>query len=104
MDHLVCLLQDVLSDLRSGIRQLRRNPLVSIVCVLTLALGIGANAAIFSVVEQVLLRTLPFKNADRLVDLTEYKSRGVESGGVSSPTIWNGVKKIQSSKKLRLIF
>ncbi|MGB2644112.1 MAG: ABC transporter permease [Candidatus Acidiferrum sp.] len=85
MDHLVCLLQDVLSDLRSGIRQLRRNPLVSIVCVLTLALGIGANAAIFSVVEQVLLRTLPFKNADRLVDLTEYKSRGVESGGVSFP-------------------
>ncbi len=61
------------------------NPLFSAVCVLTLALGIGANAAIFSVVEAVLLRPLPFKNADRLVDLTEYKSRGVESGGVSYP-------------------
>lgn len=85
MEKLTHLLQDFVSDLRSGLRQLRRNPLGSSVCVLTLALGIGANAAIFSIVEAVLLRPLPFKNADRLVDLTEYKSQGVDSGGVSFP-------------------
>jgi putative ABC transport system permease protein len=85
MSKLRQLLEDFLSDLRHGIRQLLRNPVVSAVCVLALALGIGANAAIFSVVEAVLLRPLPFKNANRLVDLTEYKSRGVDSSGVSYP-------------------
>jgi putative ABC transport system permease protein len=78
-------IEDLLADLRYGFRQLLRSPLASAVCVVTLALGIGANAAIFSVVDAVLLRTLPFKNADRLVDLTEYKAGGVDSGGASYP-------------------
>lgn len=78
-------IEDFLADLRYGFRQLLGNPLASAVCVLTLALGIGANAAIFSVVDAVLLRSLPFKNADRLVDLTEYKVGGVDSGGASYP-------------------
>jgi putative ABC transport system permease protein len=78
-------IEDFLADLRSGLRQLLRNPLVSAVCVLTLALGIGANAAIFSVVDAVLLRALPFKNANCLVDLTEYKAGGVDSSGASYP-------------------
>ena len=81
------LLEDFLYDLCFGLRQLLRNPLVSGVCVLTLALGIGANAAIFSAAHAVLLCPLPFKNADNLVDLTEYKSRGVGSGGVSYPRL-----------------
>lgn len=89
-------LEDFLADLRYGFRQLLRNPLVSAVCVLTLALGIGANAAIFSVVDAVLLRSLPFKNADRLVDLTEYKTGGVDSGGVSFPDylVWREQNKV----------
>src|SRR5690348_15438366 len=78
-------MEDSLYDLRLGLRQLLRYPVASAVCILTLALGIGANAAIFSVVEAVVLRPLPFKNANRLVDLTEYKSRGVDSSGVSYP-------------------
>jgi putative ABC transport system permease protein len=78
-------LEDFLADLRYGFLQLARSPLVSAVCVVTLALGIGTNAAIFSVVDAVLLRALPFKNADRLVDLTEYKTGGVDSGGASYP-------------------
>lgn len=82
----VQFLEDLFADLRSGLRQLLRNPVVSSICVLTLALGIGANTAIFSVVHAVLLRSLPFKNADRLVDLTEYKSRGVDQGGASYPS------------------
>jgi putative ABC transport system permease protein len=91
MKRFAHLLEDFLYDLCFAVRQLLRNPLVSAVCVLTLALGIGANAAIFNAVYAVLLRPLPFKNAGDLVDLTEYKSRGVDSGGVSYPDYlaWN---------------
>ena len=85
MNRFARLLEDSRQDLRFALRQLLRNPFASAVCVLTLALGIGANAAIFSAVYTVLLRPLPFRDADRLVDLTEYKSRGVDSGGVSYP-------------------
>lgn len=56
MGRLAHFLEDSLYDLRLGLRQLFRYPVASAVCILTLALGIGANAAIFSVVEAVLLR------------------------------------------------
>ena len=60
-------LDEVGRDVRYGLRQLRRNPVFSGIAITTLALGIGANTAMFSVVDAVLIRPLPYADADRLV-------------------------------------
>ncbi len=64
----------LLSDLRSSLRQIRRAPAFAAAVIATLALGIGANTAIFSVVSAVLLAPLPFRNPGRLVALPGYYS------------------------------
>jgi predicted permease len=64
-------METILRDLRHGLRVLLRNPGVTAVAVLTLALGIGVNTAIFSVVYAVLLRPLPVRDVDRLVTIAQ---------------------------------
>src|SRR5256885_6322476 len=59
----------MLTDLKYAFRMLIKAPVFAVIAILTLALGIGANSAIFSVIDTVLLRPLPFKNPDEIVDI-----------------------------------
>ncbi len=76
-------MSSLLRDLRHAARTLRHSPGFTIVAVLTLAIGIGANTAIFSFVDALLLKPLPYQGADRIVRVMEKPPRG-ERNGIST--------------------
>ena len=82
------MLEELMADLKYGARILRKNPGFAAVAVLTLALGIGANTAIFSFVNAILLRPLPYKDPSRLVMVFEaFVANGSSKDAVGAPML-----------------
>jgi putative ABC transport system permease protein len=78
-------MQTILQDLRYSLRQLRQSPGFALFAVAVMALGIGANTAVFSVVNAVLLKPLAYRNADRIVKLASQWKNSPGYGQVSAP-------------------
>src|SRR5215470_16355852 len=74
-ERIVLWLETVLLDARFGLRMLRRTPGFTLVAVLTVALTIGATAAVFTVINSVLLRPLPYENPNRLLTIALFMPR-----------------------------
>jgi putative ABC transport system permease protein len=91
-------------DVRYGLRNLTRNPGFVLVAMLTLALGIGANTTIFSVINNTLLKPLPFPGGDRLVLVWETFGKGPDNWNiVSAPNFWD-FRRVSQSFEAMAIF
>lgn len=89
-------METLFQDLRYAVRQLAKYPGFSAVAILTLALGVGANTAVFSVIHALLLRPLPYHDADRLVRIYDANRESGELHGVFSPQDVDDLKQSQT--------
>ena len=90
-------------DIRYGVRNLRRNPGFTVVAILTLALGIGANTTIFSIINETLLKPLPFPNSSRLVLVWETFGKGPENWNIlSAPNFWDFQRQSRSFESMAI--
>jgi len=96
-------MRTLLQDARYGLRNLARNPGFALVAMLTLALGIGANTTIFSVIDNTLLKPLPFSGADRLVLVWETFGKGPDNWNiVSAPNFWDFERQSHSFESMAI--
>jgi len=93
-------MESFMQDLRYGARMLLKNPGFTLIAVLTLALGIGANTALFSVVNGVLLRPLAYHDSDRLVWLGHKAAKPNQASAISPPTFVDYRNQCQSFENL----
>jgi putative ABC transport system permease protein len=94
-------MQTFWQDIRYGARMLLKNPGFTIVAVLTLALGIGANTAIFSIVDAVLLRPLPFPEPERIFAVHQaMPEKGIPKAGASYPNYLDWTRQSRSFEEL----
>src|SRR5947208_953842 len=81
----VRIMDSAVANVKSAMRFLRKSPSFSATIVLTLALGIGANSAVFSAIDAILLRPLPFPQGDELLRLEQFNPRAKGQGGFLAP-------------------
>lgn len=94
------ILETTVQDLRFAIRGWRKAPGFALTAIATLALGIGANSAVFSVISGVLLRPLPFANPQNLVEITERQPGNSSSVGSDGPVYSRDFNEFRSSSRL----
>ena len=95
----------LLQDLRYALRTLRKSPAFVTITVLTLALGIGANLAIFTIVNAVLLQPLPFREPDRIVRVfDDLRTAGAKNVGMSVPELYDLAERSGVFERISAIF
>ena len=88
----------LLQDLRYSLRQLKDNPGISITAILSLALGIAATTAVFSVIYAVLMNPYPYRAPDRMVNIRLRDKSGLEVWFGITPSQWQELRKSPSSR------
>ncbi len=95
--HRIPVVEHAATNLKSALRFIRKSPTFSLAIILTLALGIGANSAVFSAIDAVLLKPLPFPNADRLMLLRQYDRKTKNPNSLVAPVRLENWKRLNTT-------